>query len=42
MSDTEWTFVIIVAWSQGLALGYMLWAPKTPFKQGFIDGVKNE
>lgn len=39
MSDALWVFVIMVAWIQGFALGYILWAPMTSFKQGFINGI---
>jgi hypothetical protein len=29
----------IFMWLNGILLGYVLWAPLTPFKQGFIDGI---
>ncbi len=39
MSD-EWAVALIaIAWSQGVLLGYILWAPETEFKRGFIDGL---
>ena len=39
MSD-EWIVVLIaIAWGQGVLLGYILWAPETDFKRGFIDGL---
>ncbi|CAB4129997.1 hypothetical protein UFOVP116_218 [uncultured Caudovirales phage] len=39
MSD-EWVVVLIaIAWAQGVLLGYILWAPETAFKRGFIDGL---
>ena len=36
----EWIVVLIcIAWTQGVLLGYILWAPETDFKRGFIDGL---
>lgn len=30
---------ICYVYCMGLMLGYILWAPMTPFKQGFIDAI---
>lgn len=36
----EWIAALIaLAWTQGVLLGYILWAPETNFKRGFIDGL---
>lgn len=36
----EWTAALIAfAWLQGILFGYVLWAPETAFKRGFIDGL---
>ncbi len=32
-------FLYIYVYVMGFVLGYILWAPLTPFKQGFIDGL---
>ena len=37
MSDAAVVALIAVAWGQGVLLGYILWAPETAFKRGFID-----
>jgi hypothetical protein len=31
--------LMILVWSQGLMVGYIIWAPETNFKKGFIDGL---
>lgn len=33
------SIVFIVGVLKGLALGYILWAPDSNFKQGFMDGL---
>lgn len=32
-------FLAILCWVNGFTLGYILWAPLTPFKQGLLDGL---
>lgn len=32
-------FIYLYGYAMGFILGYILWAPNTPFKQGFIDGL---
>lgn len=32
-----YTGLLVFMWGQGLCLGYILWAPVTPFKTGFQD-----
>lgn len=37
----SWVYVgsLGFMWAQGLCLGYVLWAPETRFKRGFLDGM---
>lgn len=39
MGDTFTVLAIIVAWAQGLSMGYAMWGERTPFWQGFIRGL---
>lgn len=39
MSQLEIAFYILLVWLNGILLGYIIWAPMTSFKQGFIDGL---
>ena len=39
MNSLELTALLALAFIQGITIGYTLWAPMTPFKQGLIDGV---
>lgn len=39
MTDLEIAFYILLGWINGFLLAYIIWAPMTPFKQGFIDGL---
>ena len=39
MSDTFVTALIALAFCNGVVVGYILWAPETDFKRGFIDGL---
>lgn len=38
---SEWLaiFCMTVTYILGVILGYALWAPETPFKQGFREGL---
>jgi hypothetical protein len=39
MTVFETVAVIVCMFMQGLVVGYILWAPETPFKQGLVDGL---
>lgn len=39
MNDIEIAMVATLMFMQGLMVGYILWAPATPFKQGLVDGL---
>jgi len=39
MSGLEITLLLILAWINGIILGYIIWAPRSPYKQGLIDGL---
>jgi hypothetical protein len=39
MSDLFVAGLMLFMWVQGLAIGYVIWAPSTPFKRGFVDGL---
>lgn len=40
MIDSFWEFILytVLMYGTGLLLGYIWWAPLTPFKQGLMDG----
>ncbi len=39
MTELETFLLLIVAWINGIILGYIIWAPTSPFKQGLINGL---
>ena len=39
MNDFEIALLMVLMFIQGITVGYILWAPLTPFKQGLIDGL---
>jgi hypothetical protein len=39
MNDIEMAIVAVLMFIQGITVGYILWAPATPFKQGLVDGL---
>lgn len=39
MNDLFEVFIFIVGLSQGVCLGYYIWAPMSTFKKGFIEGL---
>ena len=39
MNDFLTAVIVLFALAQGVGIGYILWAPHTAFKQGFIDGL---
>lgn len=39
MTEFESMLLMIFMYTQGVILGYVIWAPTTPFKQGLIDGL---
>lgn len=39
MSDIEMVIVAVLMFINGITLGYIMWAPTTPFKQGLVDGL---
>lgn len=40
MFDNFWQYLLYTVWlyGMGIMLGYILWAPSTPFKRGLMDG----
>jgi len=39
MTDFEVSILAVLMLIQGITVGYILWAPTTPFKQGLVDGL---
>jgi hypothetical protein len=39
MTEIEIAMVATLTFVQGLMVGYIIWAPETPFKQGLVDGL---
>lgn len=39
MTDIEMAIVAVLMFINGIVVGYILWAPATPFKQGLVDGL---
>ena len=39
MNDIEIAALAVLMFIQGITVGYILWAPNTPFKQGLVDGL---
>lgn len=39
MSDLALALLTGFSWLLGLYVGYIKWAPETPFKRAFIDGL---
>jgi len=39
MTELEITLVLIFGWIQGVAFGYIMWAPMTPQKKSFLEGL---
>jgi hypothetical protein len=39
MTDFEVAVLAVLMFIQGITVGYVLWAPTTPFKQGLVDGL---
>ena len=39
MSDLTIAILVVIAWLEGLVIGYIMWAPTSPFKQAFMDGL---
>lgn len=39
MTDIQIGFLALWSYLLGLLLGYILWAPCTPFKKGFIEAL---
>jgi hypothetical protein len=39
MNDIEIAMVATLTFMKGLMVGYILWAPETSFKRGFVDGL---
>ena len=39
MNDFKIALLMVLMFIQGITVGYILWAPLTPFKQGLIDGL---
>lgn len=39
MTELETVIVMVLMFIQGITVGYILWAPSTPFKQGLVDGL---
>jgi hypothetical protein len=39
MTEFETAVVMVLMFIQGITVGYILWAPETSFKRGFVDGL---
>jgi hypothetical protein len=39
MIEFEAIMLMLIAYVNGVVIGYLLWAPMTPFKQGLTDGL---
>jgi len=39
MTETFGAFLMIVTYLIGLVTGYIIWAPMSNFKRGFVDGI---
>jgi hypothetical protein len=39
VSELEITLVLIFSWIQGVAFGYIVWAPMTSQKKSFLEGM---
>ncbi len=39
MSELEIALLLIFTWINGIILGYIIWAPTSPFKQAIIHGM---
>jgi len=39
MTEIEIAMVATLTFVQGLMVGYIIWAPDTPFKKGLVDGL---
>jgi hypothetical protein len=39
MDELLLTFVFTIGVLQGFTIGFILWAPSSNFKQGFLDGI---
>jgi hypothetical protein len=39
MNEFEIVALMALMYTQGIILGYILWAPETSFKRGFVDGL---
>jgi hypothetical protein len=39
MSDISIALLMLLMYAQGIAVGYILWAPETAFKRGLMDGL---
>ena len=39
MSETLISLFLVFMWLQGIAVGYVIWAPETAFKKAFVDGL---
>jgi hypothetical protein len=39
MSDFGIALLAYYSWICGVLVGYIIWAPETPFKKGFVDGL---
>ena len=39
MTELEIVALMMIMFAQGILVGYVLWAPASPFKQGLVDGL---
>ena len=39
MTELETFLLLILTWINGIILGYIFWAPTSPYKQGLINGL---
>ena len=39
MTEFETAALMVLVFIQGMVIGYITWAPLTPFKQGLLNGL---
>ena len=39
MIELEISLLLILTWINGIVLGYIIWAPTSPYKQGLLKGL---
>jgi hypothetical protein len=39
VTELEIAVLLILNWINGIVLGYIIWAPTSPFKRGLLNGL---